>query len=348
MPRDYSIFCRSIVLGAAAILSAIGHSQTEQLLAPNSSFSPGAKLPFSAPPAYAQPQGGTLVSFKSPQEGAPEFAVKGVLFKPGGVAKGTPKGAVVIVNSADGWSDAREGQYARSISSAGYAVLAIDTYGPRGVTQASTDNTTITTYEQARDAFAAKRYLVSVGYPADRIAVMGAGRGGTIALLAADRTFLGREEGDRFAVAIAVGAACFLHPRQPKPSANVFIAIGDKDQVTGVKPCQDLAHEYAAVGGKSTVKVYPGATNGFDGDPVNRTMFRYSRIETFVDCNVVVEPDGSAVYEGKRFAETNSSALFVEMRKSCIKIGASGYTNVTQKANVTLDLIDFLDANLLR
>jgi hypothetical protein len=153
---------------------------------------------------------------------------------------------------------------------------------------------------------------------------------------------------DRFAVAIAIGAACFLHPREPKPSANVFIAIGDNDQVTGIKPCQDLAHEYAAAGGKSTVKVYSGATSGFDGDPVNRTMFHDSRAETFVNCNVVVEPDGSSVYEGKKFAETNSSELFVEMRKSCIKIGASGYTNVTQKANVTLDLIDFLDANFHR
>ena len=38
----------------------------------------------------------------------------------------------------------------------------------------------------------------------------------------------------------------------------------------------------------------------------------------------------------------------MEMRKSCIRRGASGYTNVTLKANVTLDLIDFLDANLLR
>ena len=53
-------------------------------------------------------------------------------------------------------------------------------------------------------------------------------------------------------------------------------------------------------------------------------MFRFPRTETYVNCNVVVEPDGSFVYEGKKFAETNSSALFVEMRKSCIKIGASG------------------------
>jgi acetyl esterase/lipase len=41
-----------------------------------------------------------------------------------------------------------------------------------------------------RDAFAAKRYLISNGYAADRTAVMGTGRGGTIALLAADRTFM--------------------------------------------------------------------------------------------------------------------------------------------------------------
>jgi hypothetical protein len=34
-----------------------------------------------------------------------------------------------------------------------------------------------------------------------------------------------------------------------------------------------------------------------------------------------------------------------EMRKSCIKRGGSGWTNLTQKANVTLDLIEFLDSN---
>ncbi|SDC24104.1 Dienelactone hydrolase [Variovorax sp. CF079] len=338
MTRVYSTFYRTIALAVTALLAAAGHAQIEQLVPPPFG---GGRPTVPVPLTYAQPQGGALMTFKSPREGAPEFAIKGVLFKPTGAARG----AVVIVNASDGWSDVREGHYARSISSAGYAVLAVDTYGPRGVTGASTDNTTITTYEQTRDAFAAKRYLASLGYPGDRMAIMGAGRGGTIALLAADRTFMQEEKEERFAVAMAVGAACFLHPREPKPSANVFMAIGDKDQVAGVKPCQDLANEYAAAGGKSTVKVYPGATSGFDGDPVNRTMYRYARTETFVNCNVVVEPDGRSIYGGKTFAETDSRALFVEMRKSCIKNGVSGYTNVTQKANVTLDLIDFLDAN---
>jgi hypothetical protein len=34
-----------------------------------------------------------------------------------------------------------------------------------------------------------------------------------------------------------------------------------------------------------------------------------------------------------------------EMRKSCVKRGGSGWTNLTQKANVTLDLIEFLDSD---
>jgi dienelactone hydrolase len=342
MTKVRSTFCRAIAPAVVALFAAGGHAQPDQTVLPpfGGGVNPGTKFMTT----HAQPQGGALVSFKSSQDDASELSINGVLFKPAGAARG----AVVIVNSADGWSDVREGHYARSISSAGYAVLAIDTFGPRGIKEASTDNTRITTYEQAREAFAAKRYLVSLGYPADRIAVMGADRGGTIALLAADRTYMQKAKEERFAVAIAVGPACFLHPRQPKPSASVFIAIGDRNQVTGVKPCEDLANEYAAAGGKSTVKVYAGATSGFDGDPALRVMYRYVATETFADCNVVVEPDGRSVYQGKTFEETDSSALFLEMRKSCVRRGASGYTNVTQKANVTLDLIDFLDANLPR
>ena len=34
-----------------------------------------------------------------------------------------------------------------------------------------------------------------------------------------------------------------------------------------------------------------------------------------------------------------------ELRKSCIKRGGAGFTNPTQKVNLTLDLIEFLDLN---
>ncbi|WP_213953575.1 dienelactone hydrolase family protein [Variovorax sp. dw_954] len=338
MTRLRSTLRHAAALAIAALFCVAACAQQEPLATP-----PGrpSRAWMQLPMPYAQPQGGTLVSFKSPRAGGQELEIKAVVFKPPGEAKA----AVVIVNAADGWSDVREGHYARSISSAGYTVLVIDTYGARSVKSTSNDNTAISLYEQMRDAFAAKRYLVSQGYPADRMALMGSGRGGTVALLVADRTFLPSEKADRFALVMAVGATCFLHPRQPKPSAQVFIAIGDKDDVTGVKPCETLGSEYTAAGGSSLVKVYSGATTAFDGDPKDRVMYRNPTIESLANCNVVVEPDGRFNYDGKTFAETDPAVLFPEMRKSCIKPGASIYTNVTQKANVTLDLIDFLDAN---
>jgi dienelactone hydrolase len=209
------------------------------------------------------------------------------------------------------------------------------------------DNAKLSPFAQARDVFAAKRYLVSIGYPADRMAVMGTSRGGTIALLVADRTFV-PDEKDRFAAAIAISAGCILHPKTPKPAARLFIAIGGKDDRVGVQPCKDLASEFAAAGGHVDVKVYPGAGDDFDGHPRNLNMTRDPFSETYVNCNVLVESDGRMTYIGKTFSESDFAALFAEMRKSCIGRGNFSWTNLTQKATVTFDLIDFLDANFRR
>ena len=176
------------------------------------------------------------------------------------------------------------------------------------------------------------------------MASLGTGRGGTIALLAADRTFMQGEK-DRFGLALSISGGCIFHPREPKPAARIFMAIGAKDTITGVEPCQNLAKEYAAAGGNVTVKLYPGATSGFDGHPGILQTFFDPLMETFVECTVPVERDGRSTYLGKTFAEGDTRALIAEMRKSCIKKGGSGWTNLTQKANLTLDLIDFLDSN---
>jgi len=251
---------------------------------------------------------------------------------------------VVVVNATPGWSDYREGHYGRALSSAGYAVLAIDTYGPRQVTRAEQDNSKLSTYAQALDAFAARKYLISLGYAPDRMAVMGTGRGGTIALLAADRTFM-RNEKDRFVLAMSISAGCIFHPRKPRPGSRIFMAIGEHDRISGVEACRRLAETYVSAGGNATVKLYPGAQSGFDGHPAVVRLYQDPSMETFVDCTVLVEPDGRSTYVGKTFAESDTKGLIDEMRKSCIKRGGSGWTNLTQKANVTLDLIEFLDLN---
>ena len=146
-------------------------------------------------------------------------------------------------------------------------------------------------------------------------------------------------------IVMSISAGCIFHPRKPSPGSRIFMAIGEKDQISGVEPCQKLAAEYLAAGGKVTVKLYPGAPSGFDGHPAFVKLYRDPSMETFMDCTVLVEPDGRSTYAGKTFAESDTKGLIEEMRKSCVKRGGSGWTNVTQKANVTLDLIDFLDSN---
>jgi hypothetical protein len=144
---------------------------------------------------------------------------------------------------------------------------------------------------------------------------------------------------------MAISASCIFRPKTPKPASKVFIAIGGKDDVAGVQPCKDFANEFANAGGRIDVKVYPDASSGFDGHPGVLNVVRDPFMETFLNCSVAVEPDGRSSYNGKIFAEIDTAALIGEMRKLCIKRGGSGWTNLTQKAAVTFDLIEFLDAN---
>ncbi|MBS0339037.1 MAG: hypothetical protein JSS56_00825 [Proteobacteria bacterium] len=288
------------------------------------------------------PQGGTSITFKSSFEGVGELAIPGVLYKPAG----SSKGAVVIVSGGGGWSDGREGHYGRSFSSAGYAVLVIESNGPRGVTNTLIDGAAVSIFDQLQDAYAARKVLVDAGYRSDRIAIMGAGRGGAVALMAADRTFGGQAQGDRrFALAMAVTPSCVLRPRAPQPIAGVFVGFAEKDSLNSIPGCQILAREFAAAGGKIATKVYPGTASGFDGEPIFVRMVHDPRIENFINCSVAVDAGGRATFEGKTFTHSEFAALVGQMKKSCMTHGAFGYTNLTQKANLTLDLIDFLDSN---
>jgi len=286
------------------------------------------------------PKGDKLLTVMSPQPGTPDVPVPAVYFKPVGAARG----AVIIVNAPSGWTNAREGHFGRALSSAGYAVLAIDSNGPRGAGNTLIDNTRLSFYAQLRDAFAARRYLIANGHAAGRIAIMGSGRGGTIALMAADRSFL-QDETERFALAVALTPGCMFQPKSPKPAGEVLLVVGDKDDIAGAGACQDLVRDYASAGGVVKVKNYPGASSGFEGNPAMTRRIRDAFTETFVNCRIPVEPDGRFIVGERAFPDAESAALVAEMRRTCMGKGASIWTNLTQKASVTLEVIDFLDSS---
>jgi len=285
----------------------------------------------------AQPQGGAQVSIESQDASGTHILLNAMLWTP----PGTAKGAVVLVHGSSGWTDYTVGHYGRALSAAGYAALAFDAFGARGVGSTGNDQTQVTAMQMTRDAYAARQFLLGRGFKSDRLGVMGFSKGGLAAMQAADRNFV-PEQTERFEVAIPFYPGCPVHPRVPKPVSKVFMGLGEKDDYTGVKPCQDLAEDYRRAGGTITVKVYPDASHGFDGNPENTRMIQFRTVENFMGCVVFLEEDGQVVQDGKRY-RPDDAALVVELRKTCVTKGASMWTNQTQKAAATHDVIDFLD-----
>lgn len=284
-----------------------------------------------------QPTGGVEVNFPTQDAVGTSLTLRGELWEPSEPAKG----AVVLVHGSGGWSDYREGHYGRALSAAGYAALAIDTFGPRGISGTTGDQAQISSVQMTRDAFAARRFLLAQGFAADHLAIMGFSKGGAVALYAADRNFLS-EETERFAVAIPFYPGCNARPRTPKPASVVFMALGEKDNYTGVKPCQDIADDFSKAGGNISVKIYPGAAHLFDGNPANAAMLNLSTAENYMDCIVYLEEDGNSTYAGKSYT-ADESLLIADLRNTCMKKGASVQTNTQQKAAATRDVIDFLN-----
>lgn len=292
--------------------------------------------PFTRPPA-----GGDFIDFPVRDAAGASHELRGMLWTP----KGPAKGAVVLIHGGDGWIDEREGYYGRLLSAAGYAVLAVDSYGARGVIDTVKDQSRVPTIDMTRDALGARRYLMQHDYPAGKIAVMGTSKGGTASLYAADRNFLSTEA-DRFPAAIAFYPSCAIRPRSPRPASALFMALGEKDDWTGVKPCQELADSYAKAGGRAMVKVYADALQGFDVDPGHYSYHRLPMAENYSQCTVWVEGDGKLSFADKRFAALNDPELFAQLRASCVTKGASVGPNPDQRKAVASDLIEFLDGTI--
>lgn len=284
----------------------------------------------------SQPVEAQDVSFEVTDTRAGRLALRGKLWQ----AASPATAAVVIVHGSAGYSVHREGHYAQAFVAAGFDVLAIDSFGPRGISTTSEDPSQVSTTQMTRDAFGASRFLRGRGIPVERQAVMGFSKGGAVALFAADRTFIPNEAA-RFAASLAFYPACSTRARVPKPASVVFMALGDQDDYSGVEPCQEVAAAFRAAGGTMNVTVYPNATHAFDGDPA-RSRIQYLRfVENYMDCRLFVEEDGSMTLGDRRFAATDPGVLNA-MRSTCVRKGASMWTNVRQKERATLDAVAFV------
>lgn len=153
--------------------------------------------------------------------------------------------------------NARESDWSRRLTSAGYAVLLVDSFGPRGIKALCNERErSLTPAGRARDAFAAVDWLEKQGFASKQsLALIGWSNGGSTALRVA-----GAAEARRLRHVIAFYPGCrVILKRGWQARTDTAIFQGLADDWTPAAPCEELARS----GGARFVG-FPGAYHDFD------------------------------------------------------------------------------------
>lgn len=215
----------------------------------------------------------------------------GYVFRPAGAAT-MPRPAVVMMHGRAGpYSSGAKGVYGAATLSQrhlgwgelwaerGFIAIMVDGFGPRGYPkgfpQFSYDERPEELNEvtvRPLDAYGALTYLrTRADVASDRVFLMGWSNGGsaTLAAMAAGSGFLPAST-QGFRAALAFYPACGLKGRFDAdgylPYAPVLVLHGTADKEVSAKRCTALVERSRAQGGSITIRLYPGATHGFD-DP---------------------------------------------------------------------------------
>jgi dienelactone hydrolase len=203
-----------------------------------------------------------------PGEGEAQ-TVGGALMMPRGVPSGARVPAMVMLHGGTG-QGAQDWYYAELFNSWGIAVLAVDSFGRRGVENTIFDQSAVSEASIMADAYAALNQLS--GDPRidpERIGVIGFSKGAAPALLASLARFRhGLAAGEtRFAVHVAFYPWCgFAFLDDAATGAPVLILSGGLDRVTPAGLCGDLAarlkRDNPAL--PLDIAIYPAGGHAFD------------------------------------------------------------------------------------
>jgi dienelactone hydrolase len=271
----------------------------------------------------------------------------GFLFLPKDAAPGAKTPAMVVVHGSGGVSDRREGDWGRALSEVGIAVLAIDSFTPRGVRSTVDDQSRVSGLQMLRDAYGGLAFLAARDtIDAERVGVMGMSKGGTVALDAADER---TQQSGHFAVYVPFYPGCSTQFRNPRMKGPILILIGANDDYTGVKGCAEYVERIRATGANVDLKVYPGAHHGFDGDTSNFRETWLPQAQNSRDCVIYVEDDLRLVTKaGTPIDRQQPREALAILKKECLRTGATVGANAGVKQRAHEDVKAFLKANLVR
>ena len=190
----------------------------------------------------------------------PTTLITGELYQPPGDG---PFPAVVSLHGCGGrGSRASEDVAGASVVTLGYALLIVDSFGPRGVA----DRCGIESgppVDRVMDAYGALLWLAKQPFvDPDRIAVVGYSQGAMIALSAVARGGVETQFDRHFRAAIAYYPLCDIS--EDAVTVPTLILIGDLDDWTPARDCRTMMAHRSGEGAPIRLVVYPGAYHAFN------------------------------------------------------------------------------------
>jgi dienelactone hydrolase len=272
--------------------------------------------------------------------------VAGTLYVPDSRAAAIP--AVVIVPSSGGVEKSRELFYADALAKAGIAALVVDSFQSRGVDNSIYDQSKLDTWDIEADAYAALRTLMAdQRFLAERIAILGVSKGGTVArdtALAVRRAWLSVED-IAFAAHIAISPDCNWTMRSDKTTrAPILFLLAGLDDQTPAQFCVQQAERFRAAGNaRVSLHVYKDAHHAWE-ELGSKPEFDPD-VENYAQCKVWIEDDGRMFSDddGSQIPEDDWHAWAAEncMTKGAYCCGGSR----KQKQRATEDVLAFLRQN---
>lgn len=256
--------------------------------------------------------------------------------------------AVVLMHGSGGIYSAMLDYWPKQFNAAGIAVLAVDSFTPRGVQSTADDQSQVPFAADTADAYAALRLLATHPRvdPA-RIALMGFSRGGITTWRAAlQRVIDGQKLANnlRFAAYIPVYSGGCVGSLRVQVRPGVFAQSpmlwvhGDADDYTPIGPCQEYAKRITEAGTSTEFVVIPGAHHKFDMDDSRRTYVR-GAIRTLETCPLEMDISTYAYFD-RLTGQRLQGDVLREVQKNCAAVGAhvEGNTAARDKANQAIQV----------
>jgi len=188
-------------------------------------------------------------------------ALAGELFRPAGAG---PFPAVVALHGCSGrGSKPFEDAFAARVTALGYALLIVDSFGPRGVGERCNAPASDADVDRVMDAYGGVLYLAGLPFvDPERIAVIGFSQGAMVALSAVALGGIDTLFDRHFRTAIAYYPLC--SSVTGAVSVPTVILIGALDDWTPAQGCEAMMARRSGAGAPLRLIVYPGAYHAFN------------------------------------------------------------------------------------